>query len=190
MRHRLVRTVGIAAAIGAVLAAAAWGVERVAQSSPSPTPNVQQAARAAAKVDGARRVVLTTGDGASATIVVLPNRLGYVLNGTVPAALRGSSYRLVGVTDEGNVKLAEFGRRIVATAFRLPKRVTALVLERGTGATGQRIASQPVSVSDAAASGHTTNTTGGSATTPQPSSPVTVPAPSLTLPTLPGLPRG
>ena len=187
IRRRFVRTMGIAAAIGAALAVAAWGVEQVAQSSPAPTPNVQQAARAAARADGARRVVLTTGDGASATLVLLPNRLGYVLNGTLPAALRGSSYRLFGVTDQGNVELAEIGRRIVATEFQLPAGVTALVLERGTAANGRRIASQPVSAPDDGAPAHKTNTGGGSTTTPKPSTPVTVPAPSLSPPTLPGL---
>ena len=115
--------------------------------------------------------------GKSATIVVLPNRTWLCLNGNrTGRAVPGSAYRLLGVTDHGNIELAEFGGRIKPTAFRLPQHVTGLVLEQGSAATGQQIASRVVGVPGAGSQpAHTPNTTGGSATTPQPSSPVAHP---------------
>ena len=189
--RRVVRTIGIAAAVGVVIAATAWGVDQVAQpSSPTPRSSVQRAARSAAKTHGARRVVLTTATGKSASLVLLPNGLGYVLSGNLPTAVPGSAYRLLGVTDHGNVELATIGRQIKPTAFRLPQHVTGLVLEQGSAATGQQIASRVVGVPGAGSqSAHTPNPAGGSSPVPTtpPSPTVKIPTPPETVPALPGL---
>ena len=185
-RSRFVRAALIAAAVGVALAATAWGVEHVVQSSaPAPTPGVKDDALAATRAKGARRVSLSASDGTSALIVLLPHGLGYVVDGNLPVVVRGSAYRLLGVTDQGNIELAVIGRRIKPTAFELPNRVTALVLERGTSASDQQIASHVVNVPGTGT--RAGNTTGGSSSAPTTSPGVKVPTPSLTLPTLPGL---
>jgi len=188
--RRVVRTIGIAAAVGMVIAATAWGVSQVDKpSSPAPTSSVERAAQSAARTHGARRVVLTTATGQSASLVLLPSGLGYVLGGNLPAAVPGSAYRLLGVTDHGNVELATIGRQIKPTAFRLPQHVTGLVLEQGSAATGQQIASRVVDMPGAGRQPAHTNAAGGSSplpTTP-PSPTVKIPTPPETIPALPGL---
>lgn len=186
--RRVVRTIGIAAAIGVVVAATAWGVEQVDPSSSSARPDVGRDARAAANAHGARRVVLRTGDGTSATLVLLPNGLGYVLHGNLPVALHGSAYRLFGTTDHGDVELAVIGRRIDATVFHLPTSVTALVLERGTATSSRRLASQPVKVSVGGTSTPAPTNGGVTATAPGTSVARPLVPPTTLLPGLPGLP--
>jgi hypothetical protein len=140
-RRRIVRAVGIAAAVAAALALAVWSIDTIDQSySTTPAGDVQRAADEAAQADGARRILLTTPAGSTIELVLLPDGRGFVLGGDLPIAPEGLLYQLYGVTDDGQVLLAVIGDRIEATAFQLPSGITDLVLSLGGPSVGERLA--------------------------------------------------
>jgi anti-sigma-K factor RskA len=194
-RRRVVRVVGFAAAAAAVLALALWGVGTMDQSyAPNPAASVRRAAEAAVRADGARTIVLTTQDGSTVELVVLPDGSGFVVRGDLPVS-DDSLYRLVGITDDGPVLLALIGDRIRPTAFQLPPDVTDIVLQLGLGDalastsfTADRGESGGSAPSDAGSV--PPGDTGGSSTPGQtPTAPPTQapPSPGIPLPTLPPL---
>jgi hypothetical protein len=199
-RRRIVRAVGIAAAVAAALALAVWSVDTIDQSySTTPAGDVQRAADEAARADDARRIVLTTPAGSTVELVLLPDGRGFVLGGDLPIAPEGVLYQLYGLTDDGQVLLAVIGDRIETTAFQLPSGITDLVLSLGGPSVGERLAAvSTVSGASSSPSGSSPQGTDGSTppNAPVPSLPpvawpstpiVTLPSvalPSLSLPSL------
>ena len=198
-RRRIVRAIGIAAAVVAALALAVWSVDTIDQSySTTPAGDVQRAADEAAQADNARRIVLSTPAGSTVELVLLPDGRGFVLGGDLPIAPEGVLYQLYGLTDDGQVLLAVIGDRIETTAFQLPSGITDLVLSVGPSV-GERLAAvNTVIGTPSSPSGSSPQGTDGSTppNAPVPSLPpvawpsapiVTVPSvalPSLSLPSL------
>jgi len=87
--------------------------------------DVASAADAARTAPGAQRGTVDADSGASATVVVLPSRQGYVLS---VDALRGKTYGLFATTPGGAVLVATLTRNALPIAFLLPEGTVGLEL--------------------------------------------------------------
>jgi len=157
--------------------------------------DVAAAADAALTTPGAQRGTVDADGGASAAVVVLPSRQGYVLS---VGALRGKAYGLFATTPDGAVLVATLTGEALPIAFLLPEGTLGLELVDlavgrlpGTAPSGDG----PTATADGTTAPGTTSGAPavGGAETPVPVPPVTTPVtPSspdglITLPPLPPL---
>lgn len=178
-RRRVVRTIGLAAALAVAAGLSAWGLDQSDSSSP-PAPTIERTPDPAGIPDG-EHVTLTTADGQTVKIVLLPDGRGLVLDGTLPRLVDGT-YRLLARTADGVVQLSVIGDRIVHTAFAVPADLTELLLVRTEGDGVVTLAS---SLAQA------TGTSGGTPPAPAPTTPGAAGTPgpaSSTPPAVPGVP--
>lgn len=192
-RRRVVRTVGLAAALAVAAGLSAWGLDQRDSSSPPP-PAIERADDPATGPDG-QRITLTTADGETVEIVLLPDGHGFVLDGALPRLADGS-YRLLARTADGVVELTVIGDQIVRTAFDVPADLTELLLVRVDGDAVVTLASSLASNAAGATGGTApapapTAPGAGGTSAPVPSTPPAIPPllptitlPGLTLPTL------
>ncbi|MDA8286604.1 MAG: anti-sigma factor [Actinomycetota bacterium] len=126
-------TTAVAAAAAAAIAFLGWDVSHLAgqvdRPVGAPAAGIVQAARAAARAPGARRIELRSATGAlTAEVVVAPGGQAYLLASTLPALPSDRTYQLWGLSRDRPVSLGLLGTRAAPSAFRVDLQVTRLMV--------------------------------------------------------------
>jgi anti-sigma-K factor RskA len=198
LRPRALRVAVATAAAATVLAASIWGVGQLQRRSlpEQPASKLARIAHAAAAAPGARRITVSSTDGATTVqIVVLPDGRGYVLGGALPhVAARKIVYVLFATTAGTPVLLSVLGTTVRVSAFQVPPGTLRFAVGQ-TGGPGQVVVTLgSVSVSAPcpgscapATSGSSTGATPTAPPSPAPPSPA-APSVNVPSPTVPPVP--
>jgi hypothetical protein len=185
LRPRALRVAIAAAAAVTVLAASIWGVGQLQRRSlpEQLVSNLARIAHAAAAAPGARRITVSSTDGATTVqIVVLPDGRGYVLGGALPrAAARKIVYVLFATTAGTPVLLSVLGTTVRVSAFRVPPGTLGFAVGQSGGPGQVVVTVGSVSVS-APCPGSCAPATSGSSTGATPTAPPSPAAPSVNVP--------
>jgi hypothetical protein len=201
LRPRRRHVAAVVAVAAAVLAASVWGVGHLeGRSLPTqPVSNLSRIAHAAERAPGARRITVSSTDGATTVqIVVLPDGRGYVLGGSLAHATpRSVIYALFATTSGAPALLSVLGHSLRVTAFQLPPGTVRLAIGQTAGPGQVVVDVGSVSLSGPCPGSCAPPTSGGAPPTTRPavtpssangSTPTPGPTAGVPTPAVPGVP--